>query len=257
MTRRELLCEVGRLAGALMLPVAGSCSGRGPERLVVAPAPQRGGPVPPGVHPLGRGGERNGVCYLPPDHGDPAPFVLLLHGAGGTGRRALRLLMPLAEQTGCVVVAPDSRGSTWDAIGGDFGPDVRYIERAVSGLLGRRRVDPSRIAAAGFSDGATYALGLGRANGDWFTHVIAYSPGFLVPARLTGAPRIYVSHGRQDEVLPIDVCSRVLVPQLRRDGYEVRYREFEGGHEVPPALAGESLEWFLGGPAGRATSSPQ
>lgn len=26
----------------------------------------------------------------------------------------------------------------------------------------------------------------------------------------------------------------------------VRYREFEGGHAVPPHVAGEALDWFLG-----------
>ena len=44
----------------------------------------------------------------------------------------------------------------------------------------------------------------------------------------------------------IDATSRALVPRLRRAGYEVRYREFEGGHTVPVELAAEALGWSLG-----------
>ncbi len=31
----------------------------------------------------------------------------------------------------------------------------------------------------GFSDGASYALSLGVPNGDLFTHIVAFSPGFM------------------------------------------------------------------------------
>jgi predicted esterase len=109
---------------------------------------------------------------------------------------------------------------------------------------------------AGFSDGATYALALGRANGELFSDILAFSPGFLVPVHPAGRPRIYVSHGRSDPILPIDACSRVLVPLLRRDGYEVAYREFEGSHEVPPAVAQDAVVRFVGR-SPHATPRPQ
>jgi phospholipase/carboxylesterase len=38
-----------------------------------------------------------------------------------------------------------------------------------------------------------------------FTHIIAFSPGFVIPgAGLRGKPRIFVSHGTADRILPID-----------------------------------------------------
>ena len=144
----------------------------------------------------------------------PAPLLVMLHGASGTGRRAATMILPQARERGCMVLAPDSRGTTWDAITGDFGPDVRFLERALGETLGHRAVDRTRVAVAGFSDGASYALALGRANGDLFTHLIAFSPGFLIPVRRVGGPRCFVSHGIQDRVLPIDRCSRRMVPQL-------------------------------------------
>ncbi len=254
-SRRDLVRALGRVAGGVLAaPLSGACAGLVPERLAVVTTPVRETRAAAGLQALGTGGERDGVLYIPPVHepdGErPAPLLLMLHGAGGSGRRAARLLAPFAEQAGCVILAPDSRGSTWDAVTSKFGPDVRFIERALSTTLGRCSIESSRIAAAGFSDGATYALGLGRANGRLFSHVLAFSPGFLVPAHLVGSPRIYVSHGRSDEILPIDSCSRALVPRLRREGYGVQYREFDGRHELPPPVARQAIEWFLGASAG-------
>ena len=108
----------------------------------------------------------------------------------------------------------------------------------------RCAVDKTRVAVGGYSDGASYALSLGIANGDLFSHVLAFSPGFLAPPSQRGSPRIFVAHGTRDGWLPIDSCSRRIVPRLERAGYELRYREFEGGHVVPPSIAREALTWF-------------
>jgi predicted esterase len=69
----------------------------------------------------------------------------------------------------------------------------------------------------------------------------------MAPPRTEGAPRVFVSHGVRDEVLPIARTSRRVVPTLERAGYEVVYREFPDGHVVPPELAREAVGWFVGG----------
>ena len=74
--------------------------------------------------------------------------------------------------------------------------------------------------------------------------MLAFSPGFAAPAEPHGSPRLFLSHGTEDEVLPIDLCSRRLVPRLERAGYQVLYREFEGPHTVPGAIVSEALAWF-------------
>jgi len=233
--------------GAFAAPVLAACATthHGPPERLAAPEPVPGRRLPPGLHLIGTGGERDGVLSVPATEG-PSPLIVMLHGSGGTGRRASRLLDPEAGDAGCLVLAPDSRGATWDAVTGEFGPDVPFLSRALAVVQARCLVDPHRVALAGFSDGATYALALGRANGDRFTHLLAFSPGFLLPAARQGMPRIFVSHGVADEILPIASCSRKLVPALRRQGYDVRYREFEGRHEVPRPIVLESLAWFLG-----------
>lgn len=173
---------------------------------------------------------RDGVLYVPETAERSAPVIVFLHGAGGTGRRELRAVLAAADRYETVVVAPDSRAMTWDVMAGGFGPDVVFIDRVLDAVCDRCDVDFGRLAVGGISDGATYALSLGLTNGDTFGWVIALSPGGVAPGALVGRPRIYVSHGTHDPVLPIASCSRRLVPALREGGYEVTYHEFEGGH---------------------------
>jgi phospholipase/carboxylesterase len=73
---------------------------------------------------------------------------------------------------------------------------------------------------------------------------MAFSPGFMAPAGQMGSPRIFVSHGTRDGVLPIDRCSRKIVPQLEHTDYDVLYREFDGGHTISPEIALEAVGWF-------------
>jgi phospholipase/carboxylesterase len=168
---------------------------------------------------------------------------VLLHGAGGSGEGVLRRGGPAAEAAGVAVLAPDSRDSTWDAIRGGFGADVAFLDRALARTFETVRVDPARLAVGGFSDGATYALSLGMVNGDLFPRIIAFSPGFIVDATPHGHPAFYISHGTADQILPIDQCSRQIVPRLRGRGYRVAFREFNGRHEVPPDVAAEAMRW--------------
>ena len=94
-------------------------------------------------------------------------------------------------------------------------------------------------------DHLIYALTLGLTNGDLFTHAIAFSPGMLPLRERHGAPAVFVAHGTRDEILPIDLCSRRIVPELERLRYRVEYVEFDGLHTVVPAIAGRAVRWFL------------
>ena len=197
----------------------------------------------PGTHPLGVAAVRDVLLHVPRTllPGAAAPLVVSLHGAGGDAEAGLALIRPLAEERGLLVMAPASRGSTWDAVRGGYGADAELVDRALATVFAAFAVD--RVAVAGFSDGASYALGLGLANGDLVRDVLAFSPGFVPPgAPRRGTPRIFVSHGDADGVLPIERTSRRIVPALRDDGYDVTYREFSGPHTVPPEIAREAVD---------------
>ena len=47
-------------------------------------------------------------------------------------------------------------------------------------------------------------------------------------------------------VWPIARSSRLIVPALRRRGYPVTFREFDGRHQIPPDIAREGLQWLVG-----------
>jgi phospholipase/carboxylesterase len=212
-----------------------------PEQIAAPPT------AVPGRHPLGLDGRRDGAFLVPagPDPAKPAPLIVALHGAGGLAMQMLDLLAVSAERQGMIVLAPESRGSTWDVIRGGYGPDVAFIDRALTKIFQLQRIDPARIALAGFSDGASYALSLGVINGELFDHILAFSPGFMAAPSTADTPRIFISHGVHDEVLPIDPCSRRIVPALRRAGCDVEYHEFDGGHVVPPETVERAVGGFL------------
>ena len=193
---------------------------------------------------LGRGG-RDGVIQMPSNMPDgKVPLLVYLHGASGNGAGQLRRIGPPADHAGVAVLAPDSRNGTWDAIRDGFGEDVEFLNRALAFVFERLDVDPARVAIGGFSDGASYALSLGLINGDLFPRVVVGSPGFVVSGAPNGRPRFFISHGTSDQVLPIDRCSRIIVPRLKSLGYDVTYREFDGRHELPPDIAAESMRWM-------------
>ncbi len=241
-------CGIGSLTGVGMARERRQTHGDTEQergRLTARPGPptDRG---PLGLQPLGFGDPRDGLRYVPDNYREdrPSPLVVTLHGAGGSARGGLDPLLGLADEHGLMLLAVDSRGKSWDVIVGGFGPDVAFLDRALADTFGRYAVDASRVAVEGFSDGASYALSLGITNGDLFSHVMAFSPGFIASGAQEGLPRLYLSHGTQDKVLSIDRCSRRIVPLMQRAGYDVRYHEFDGPHTIPAEIAQEAVAWF-------------
>lgn len=231
--------------------------GAPPWKLTVAPGepdvePSRGRSA------LGLGDERDGWLYVPTgyDPAVPAPLFVALHGFGGDAENWVSY-PDRAERRGLVVMALDSRAATWDLLRDGYGPDVRFLDRALRHTFERCRIDPERMAIGGFSDGASYALSLGLANAALFSHVVAYSPGFYVkPGSVTARSRVFISHGDADGVIPVGASRDVIAPRLEEDGYDVTYVEFEGGHGVPSEISARALDWFLGVEGNAASAAP-
>ena len=245
MTRRDFVALAGTTGTLGYLSPISQLPPDDDETVVQARPRRPSTSITPGLHKLGLSAERDGLLYIPRGHvaKTNAPLVVMLHGAGRNGQ-AMDYTFSLADDFGVVIVAPDSRSRTWDAVMGGFGADVAYIDAALRYTFARCAIDPSRLALGGFSDGASYALSLGTANGDLFSHVMAFSPGGIVRAEPRGKPRIFISHGRQDAVLSIATTRRRIVPQLTGLGYDVTFREFDGPHTVPLPIAREAFEWF-------------
>jgi phospholipase/carboxylesterase len=241
--------------GALAAPALGSCGFQEPsgdigipdDRLTARPGEPTETPKL-GLSSLGLGsGGRDGLLYVPTTYsGTPLPLFIALHGAGGSAS-SWQSYPARAEARGFVLLAPDSRWSTWDILAvREFGPDVRFMDQALAYTFARCRIDPTHIALGGFSDGASYALSLGVHNGDLFTHLVGYSPGiYAPPGVVVGRPRVWISHGTQDTVLPFLITQDEIVPALEGENLDVTFQQFDGGHEVPAAISDAALDWFL------------
>lgn len=196
---------------------------------------------------LGIDRERDAILQIPQNAGQsPLPLLVMLHGATQSADDMFWYLGTTHEEAGIAVLAPNSRGRTWDAIThNDFGEDVEYLNRALARVFETAAIDPARVSLGGFSDGASYALSLGLINGDFFNSLVAFSPGFVIRGDLHGQPRIFISHGTHDHILPINDCGRRIAGRLKSYGYDVTFREFDGDHEIPADVAREGLTWVL------------
>ncbi|WP_169558668.1 alpha/beta hydrolase-fold protein [Myxococcus stipitatus] len=259
------------LAACLVLSLAGCVAPREAEpastvtaapqvdtsgRVDARPGQVTGTPASPGVHALGLGGARDGLLYVPkslrPDQ--PAPLMLVLHGSRGNAGQMLQALQALADSEGLLMLIPDSRGLTWDDKMGKHGEDLRFIDRALAHVFSRHLVARERISVAGFSAGGSYALALGILNGDLFSRVLAFSPGFVHADEPRGMPFIFVAHGDKDQVLSVEGSGRRIVAELRSAGFQVHYHEFSGGHSIPKDVVQAAVQWLREAPP--AVSGP-
>jgi phospholipase/carboxylesterase len=208
----------------------------------------------PGLHRLGMGtrrlrdlANRDGMLVIPrqAESRRPLPLIVLLHGGGGAAED-FRSKFPLADEYGVVMLALDSRHNTWDGVDSPFGPDVVAIDAALRYTFERVAIDPKKIALGGLSDGGMYALSLGIANGDLFTHLVAVAPGFYEPpGPAIGRPRIFLAHGTRDNVYRVAGTRERIAQRLKDAGYDVTYFEFNGPHWVTEEAARRALEWLV------------
>ncbi|MGY1737089.1 alpha/beta hydrolase [Geodermatophilus sp. SYSU D00684] len=212
-------------------------------RLDTRPGPQPAGQLlPPGTTALELGGLQ-ALVAVPGGPPGPRPLLVFCHGAGGTADQSLAAVGEVATARGVAVLATSSVASTWDLVAGGLGRDVAVLDAALARVAAGLAV--SRVALGGFSDGGSYALSLGLANGDLFEALLAFSPGFVAPPGRTGRPRIWIAHGTRDRVLPVARCGRRVSRDLAAAGYDVTYDEFDGGHVVTPGLVTAALDTWL------------
>ena len=204
-------------------------------------------PLPPGRHDLGLFAERDAVLVVPEglDPRRPCRLVVLFHGGGGSAERILPMLEGHARTERFLLLVPQSLFPTWDIVIAGHGPDRERVAAALAAVADRFLLDPEHLCFAGHSDGGSYTLSLGLANGDVARHLIVSSAGFLSVHLQVGTPRIFLSHGVRDEQIPIDRSARVHVPKLRDAGYDVTYVEYDGPHAHQPPVVAQAVAFFL------------
>ena len=251
-TRRQFVIDTALAASAVGLHTAAGRWQRldRPEdgRFAARPLPSPSDLLPHGLHTLATSNGRPTVVLIPSTVriGQAAPVLLAFHGATMSVSESLDANTDAVTSAGVILVAPSSEAITWDAIHGGYGVDLQRADEALGHVFQHCAVDPRRIAIAGFSDGATYAVSLGLVNGDLFTHIIAHSAGFIIPGERRGHPSVFIAHGTRDRILPIDQCGRRIATELEHDGYRVQFVEFDGGHQIRPENVERAMRWLVG-----------
>ena len=215
-------------------------------------------PAAPAADTLPRGYSRLGdaMAYRPTSAGVAPGLLVLFHGAGGNAARFITLFQAEADRRGLVLLSIQSTDMSWDIVRSEAAPpgraptvrpgvDARRTNAAMAALFAKVGIDPARIVAAGFSDGASYALAIGLANDHLFTGIASLSPGFVRKTGKQRRQRIAIAHGKADQVLPY-ANARDIASLLRGNGYAVNFADFDGGHGVDPATLAASLDFALG-----------
>jgi phospholipase/carboxylesterase len=206
------------------------------------------------------------------------PFVLL-HGYGSSAEEWLpftvtiqlpkdrRFVMPEGPET---TSPPDGpvNGRAWWRLGLDAHrrqtdqlPDLSQTNPpALAASTRRVRLLLDELAVsggyprdqqmlAGFSQGAMIAADIAFTTDEPLAALVLLSPTFVNErawrdgmARRRGL-RVFVSHGRRDDILPFDIADR-LQRAMRDAGLRVTWVPFEGGHEMPMAVV-DRLNAFL------------
>ena len=115
--------------------------------------------------PVG-GFSRNYLAVVPPATAKPRSLLIVLHGVNGRGvnMRAMGFESGAAPN-GTVIVYPDALGGSWNDGRAGLEPmqagmvtdDVVFLRALIDEMVTRANVDPTRVAVAGFSNGAMMA----------------------------------------------------------------------------------------------------
>jgi len=225
--------------------MGGALLGRLDFRLPSAPT---AAPLPAGRHAMTFPEGREAVLVVPEDLDldVPVPLLVLFHGAGGEANKVLPHFVRWARARRFLLLAPQSMFPTWDIVIGGHGPDLERLDSALLQVASHFRLDPARLAFAGFSDGGSYALSVGLSNGDVASHVIALSAGFMNTFTRHGSPRVFIAHGRADSQLPYETSARAHALKLLEESVDLTLLPFEGDHVIVPEVVARAIEFFLG-----------
>jgi polyhydroxybutyrate depolymerase len=162
------------------------------------------------------GVNRTYFVHTPPvwEPGTSLPLVIALHGVPSTGQqmRAFTGLDAFADQYDFVVAYPNSVFTDWamgcDCTRAEFEgvSDVRFIQRLIGELRIQLGIDPKRVFAVGYSQGALMTHKLACDIPGQLAGTASVAATMLAPVAQTCSPGTPVPslffHGTEDQVFP-------------------------------------------------------
>lgn len=186
-----------------------------------------------------------------------APALLLLHGTGGNERDLLRLGRALSP--GSALLSPRGQVSERGAnrffarlAEGVFDPaevTQRTHELAdwIAAAAAKYSLDPVRLTAVGFSNGANIAATLLQLRPESLGGAVLIRPMVVLdqpaaPGSLAGK-RALLLNGNVDPIVPLDHPPR-LAAHLRAGGADVAQQFLPASHNLTPADVAAAQTWI-------------
>lgn len=195
---------------------------------------------------------------------DKNPLLLLLHGYGSNEEDLFGFAPQLPDEYLIVSArAPYSLppyGNAWYAINFDAGMNKftdnvqaaasrDLIAKFIDEVISNYPVDADNVTLVGFSQGAILSYAVALTYPEKISRVLALS-GYLnmdivedVNSRDISKLRFYISHGIQDQVIPVE-WARKAPEYLKAKGLDVAYHEYPAGHGVAPQNFYDLLAWL-------------
>lgn len=161
------------------------------------------------------GTTRTYLVHVPPTLPDgPVPLVLVLHGAGGTGRQMEQMsgFSAVADREGFIVVYPDGLRRVWnDGRHGertrrDTVDDVGFLLVLLDRVAAERPIDPARVYATGISNGGFMCHRLANDHAARFAAIAPVVAGITTEVANAFAPAapvaVYAIQGTDDPLVP-------------------------------------------------------
>ncbi|MBI4711748.1 MAG: hypothetical protein HY762_00315 [Planctomycetes bacterium] len=187
-------------------------------------------------------GKENYLLVVPASY-KPAvsmPFLVLLHGAGDSPDNFYNSVWSLAQMKDTIVMVPQTIEQD----------NLRPI-KMMDNLMEEYNIDEKRIYCLGFSLGASNAaaVGLPKKYQPYFAAVCLASWGSHLgePKATKESPAVALVGGKNDSSYN-SRSNNDVVPtrdRLKGLGYDLLFRDFDGGHQLPPAsILQEIFNWM-------------
>ena len=193
------------------------------------------------------------------------PLVVMLHGFGANMYDLANLAGPI-DQEGYVYAFPNAPyradfgmgqyGYSWRSDRPNVQPPPEgapgvdeMLAVLIEDVVELSGADQGRIVLGGFSQGGNLSLTYGLPRPDMFPGLADLSGPFRGTPDASTLPqsrdqRIFIAHGRQDQVVAIDAGGRAAKAFLEEHGYSPVYREYDMAHEINHGVIRDLRTWL-------------
>jgi polyhydroxybutyrate depolymerase len=189
--------------------------------------------------------DRTYILHVPPQYDGETrlPLVLNLHGFGSNARNqaAYSRLPQKADEEGFIVVSPDGAGTPqqWNNAQLPSGADdVAFIRALLDHLESTLCIDPSRIYAAGISNGAAFSSRLACNMPDRIAGIALIAATIYPIICDSESPTPVIAfHGTEDRCVPYEggttACGRGALPVQPAETYAAQWANHDGCDPTP------------------------